>query len=199
MKRTCPEWRATGVEDDGFYPIDPDGAGGLDPFPAFCNMSANGGTGATCVGHDSEDPIYVKGFEAPGSFSTTIKYPNATTAQIVAIMAASERCEQYLKYHCRGSFIHQYGLTYGWWLSRDGVKMDYWGGAAPGSRKCACGMTSTCSGGRACHCDNNINGWQVDDGFLNDTSTLPVTGIRAGDTGAFSEKAYVTVGKLLCY
>ena len=33
---------------------------------------------------------------------------------------------------------------FGWWVSRDGRRQDYWGGATPGSKKCACGMLGNC-------------------------------------------------------
>ena len=34
---------------------------------------------------------------------------------------------------------------YAWWVSRDSTKMTYWGGASPGSGKCACGMNNSCA------------------------------------------------------
>ena len=48
--------------------------------------------------------------------------------QIVAIMKQSKNCEQLIKYECcDSSFL---GSGYGWWVSRQGLKMNYWGGAA---------------------------------------------------------------------
>ena len=120
-------------------------------------MTADGAAGVTCVGHDSEEPVLVNGFETPGSFARNISYRNASMSQIIAIINASERCEQYLKYHCHASFINRFGTQYAWWESRDGTKMDYWAGGTAGSMKCACGIKGTCMKGGACNCDNNTS------------------------------------------
>ena len=67
-----------------------------------------------------------------------------------------------------------YGV-YAWWVSRDSSKMTYWGGASPGSGKCACGMTNSCADSRhACNCDKNDRVWREDSGLLTDKSHLPV-------------------------
>jgi len=89
---------------------------------------------------------------------------------------------------------------YGWWVSRDGAKMNYWGGAPPGSQKCACGVSKSCSSSRyPCNCDANENVWREDSGILTGKSTLLVTELRFGDTGGSGEKGYYTLGKLKCY
>ncbi|KXJ30161.1 Contactin-associated protein like 5-1 [Exaiptasia diaphana] len=90
---------------------------------------------------------------------------------------------------------------YGWWVSRDGVRQDYWGGATPGSKKCACGMTDTCfNKKKGCNCVNNQgSGWPSDSGVLTDKTTLPVSQLRFGDTARNDEYAYHTLGKLKCY
>jgi len=84
--------------------------------------------------------------------------------------------------------------------------MLYWGGASPGSRKCACGMTNSCADpSRVCNCDKNDGVWREDSGLLTDKSALPVKELRFGDTGingpnaVADEKGYHTLGKLKCY
>ncbi|RUA04850.1 MAG: hypothetical protein DSY43_05735 [Gammaproteobacteria bacterium] len=135
-----------------------------------------------------------------GSFHRNINYTQANTQQIVSLIKASKNCEQFIKYECRHSALLWHGLAYGWWVSRDGQKMDYWGGAAPGSWKCACGMTKTCPAGRGCNCDVNDAVWREDSGVLNDKSTLPVSQLRFGDTGdPRLETGYYTLGKFRCY
>ena len=86
-------------------------------------------------------------------------------------------------------------------MSRDSSKMTYWGGASPGSGKCACGMTNSCTGGYGCNCDLNDSAWREDSGLLTDKTTLPVKQLRFGDTGdsSLSEETYHTLGKLKCY
>ena len=96
-------------------------------------------------------------------------------------MNLCKNCEQFIKYECRASFFRQSGRHYGWWVSRQGSKMNYWGGAAVNSSKCACGMADTCVGGGKCNCNANKYKWREDCGYLTDKNTLPVTELRFGD------------------
>ena len=87
-------------------------------------------------------------------------------------------------------------------MSRDGAVMKYWGGAEPGSNNCLCGMTNICisrSETDKCNCDNNVDIWTEDSGYLTDKSTLPVSELRFGDTGAYDEYGFHTLGKLKCW
>ena len=73
--------------------------------------------------------------------------------------------------------------------------MNYWGGAAVDSGKCACGMSNTCANGNTkCNCDAVLKELREDSGYLNDTNTLPVTQLRFGDTGGSAELACVAGG-----
>ena len=95
------------------------------------------------------------------------------------------------------------GSPDGWWVSRDGQAMTYWGGATPAnSYKCGCGVTSpnSCADtARGCNCDKNDAVWREDSGLLTEKSDLPVTQLRFGDTGGSKEQGYHTLGKLKCY
>ncbi|KAL9975012.1 hypothetical protein ACROYT_G012127 [Oculina patagonica] len=78
----------------------------------------------------------------------------------------------------------------------------YWGGASPGSGKCACGMTNSCADlSLPCNCDKNDQVWREDSGLLTDKTHLPVKQLRFGDTGTsgYNEQGYHTLGKLKCY
>jgi len=79
--------------------------------------------------------------------------------------------------------------------------MTYWGGASPGSGKCACGMTNSCADpSYGCNCDKNHYEWREDSGLLTDKTHLPLKQLRFGDTGYYSrDKAYHTLGKFRCY
>jgi hypothetical protein len=77
--------------------------------------------------------------------------------------------------------------------------MNYWGGAAVNSGKCACGMNNCAKSGTKCNCDKNDNTWREDSGYLTDKNTLPVTELRFGDTGGTGEKGYHTLEKLRCW
>ena len=195
---SCSELRQAGFSESKAYPISPRG---LAPFTVYCDMRDKNGVGVTVIGHDSETRTLVIGTEGPGSFQRNINYSGYTKQQLVSLIDASTNCEQFIKYECHGSVL-LYGdrEDFGWWASRDGVKMNYWGGAPPGSGTCACGVNKSCSlPGRPCNCDTNDHVWREDSGFLTDKSTLPVSQLRFGDTGAAGEKGYYTLGKLKCY
>ncbi|XP_031574973.1 contactin-5-like [Actinia tenebrosa] len=182
----------------GKYTISP---GGLSSFSVYCDMTDKGGVGVTVVSHDSEARTLVNGFEGVGSYRRDIHYAGITMNQVAALTKASRSCEQFLSFECQGdvAFIAD---GYGWWMSRDNVRQNYWGGATPGSGKCACGMTNSCQRRPGyCNCNNvgSHSEWHSDSGLLTDKSTLPVTQLRFGDTGDSSEKGYHTLGRLKCY
>ena len=68
----------------------------------------------------------------PGSYKRKIKY-DLPMEQIVSIIQQSQWCEQFIKYECYHSKMWIYTEPYSWWVSRNGAKMNYWGGAAVGS------------------------------------------------------------------
>ncbi len=186
----------------GWYYIHPQGLSSSQSVRVFCDMTSKNGVGVTVIGHDSESRTLVKGYNPPGSYKRTITY-DISMEQIVAIMKQSKNCEQFIKYECRHSVFTYTSVSYGWWVSRQGSKMNYWGGAAVDSGKCACGMTNTCAGGGNCNCDANDLTWREDSGYLTDKNTLPVSELRFGDTGDNTprkrESGYHTLGELRCW
>ena len=185
----------------GTYMIDPDGIGGVTPFNVYCDMSDKGGVGVTVISHDSERRIHVgniPGCGISGCYSKDVRYTGVSTAQLAALTRVSKNCEQPIKFECRNgvAFIQE---NYAWWVSRDGKRMNYWGGATGYDKMCACGLTNSCSNGKKCNCYNSGGGWRKDSGLLTDKSVLPVTQIRLGDLDDFNEEGYHTLGKLKCY
>ena len=179
----------------GVYDINPT-KGKSANFQVFCDMTSKDSIGVTVIGHDSESRTKVDGYGAPGSYLRNIKYDN-TMEQIVAVIDKSAYCEQFIKYECDDSRLLKDGTS--WWVSRQGNRMNYWGGAAVDSGKCACGMTNSCAYGFSCNCDGESSDWHEDSGFLTDKSTLPVTQLRIGDTGDSAGYGYYTLGKLYCW
>ena len=183
---------------NGTYVIDPDGDGGLTPFNVNCDMTYKDGVGVTVVSHDSEDRTLVKGFEDPGSYSRDIQYMEANLLQLASLTSVSTHCEQFIRYQCSNSLMFK--NKHAWWVSRNSANMTYWGGANPGSGKCACGMTNSCAKPELpCNCDANQKEWREDSGLLTDKTHLPVKQLRFGDTGHNNEKGYHTLGKFKCY
>ncbi|KAI8514071.1 UDP-glucuronosyltransferase 2A1 [Branchiostoma belcheri] len=132
----------SGFDNQAFYVIDPDGPGrGVLPMVVQCDLE--GQTAITLIGHDSEARTHVDGFEAPASYSKDVTYWNSMD-QVRAVVDQSSLCKQLIKYECHSSVI--WGSTvrpHAWWVTWDGRQTDYWGGASPGSGKCACGETGT--------------------------------------------------------
>ena len=199
-RRTCSELRRAGFTKSKNYTIDPDGTRGVSSFSVICDMTDKGGVGVTVISHDSEARTLVNGYESPGSYSRDVKYNGVSKAQLVSLIGASLKCEQFIKYECHDSALLYHGNPDGWWVSRDGQKMTYWGGATPGSGKCACGVSNSCNRkSDRCNCDSNDNNWREDSGLLRDKSTLPVSQLRFGDTGDSHEIGHHTLGKFKCY
>ena len=114
--------------------------------------------GVTVVSHDSESRTLVNGYEGKGSYSRDIHYKGVTVSQLVGLINVSKHCEQFIKYECLASTLND-----GFWVSRDSVEMNYWGGAAPDSGKCACGMYNNCAHEEeVCNCIKNDRNWRED-------------------------------------
>ena len=187
----------------GNYIIDPDGKGGVAPFSVYCDMSDKRGVGVTVISHDSESRTYVGnipgcGNTNPGCYNKSVTYTGISTAQLAALTRVSQICEQFIKFECNNhvAFVAD-GMA--WWVSRDGRKMNYWGGAGGSANMCACGVTNTCSSSRKCNCNDYNSGWKEDSGLLTDKSALPVSQIRLADFDGSDEEGYHTLGKFKCY
>ncbi|KAL9979561.1 hypothetical protein ACROYT_G017239 [Oculina patagonica] len=185
----------------GSYVIDPDSKGGVTPFTVHCDMTDKNKVGVTVISHDSEHRTLVHGFDPRGSYSRDIQYTGTNRLQLGNLTAISANCEQFIKYECINAVLLFNGNMHGWWVSRGGDKMKYWGGsnfAFP--YKCACGKTGTCADtSDGCNCDKNDAVWREDSGLLTNKSHLPVMQLRFGDTGGNAEFGYHTLGKLKCY
>ena len=194
---SCSEVKKYISSVSGNYVIDPDGEGGLAPFTVFCDMTDKSGVGVTVISHNSESRTRVDGCNPSGCYSRDIRYTGASLSQLASLTRVSSHCEQFIKYECYNSVIFRWESA--WWVSRDSAKMTYWGGASPGSGKCACGMTNSCADSRyGCNCDKNDDVWREDSGLLTDKTKLPVKQLRFGDVSG-SEEGYHTLGKLKCF
>ena len=167
----------------GDYLIYPDGVLDEDPFPVYCNMTDKGGVGVTIVGHDMENRTQVIGYEKRGEYFVDVHYRSASISQLKALTEASDYCQQFIKYECFHARLNKGGFS--WWVSFDGQKMTYWGGANLTAGGCACGLTGSCAEDESlkCNCDKNEKKWREDSGFLTIRSHLPVKQLRFGVTG----------------
>ncbi|GFU06145.1 neurexin-4 [Trichonephila clavipes] len=189
--------------------IDIDGSGPLNHFPVTCEYPFEG-SAITILHHKNERPTDVKGFSKPGSFIQNIIY-NAEMEQIIQLVNRSYSCRQNLRFECYKARLfnspvpeHAPFEPYSWWVSRNNMQMDYWGGSLPGSRKCNCGLYGTCKDPtKWCNCDSETydkDGWLSDEGDLIQKEFLPVRQLRIGDTGTTldEKKGRYYLGPLIC-
>jgi len=186
----------------GNYMIDPDGKGGVTPFSVYCDMRDKVGVGVAVISHNSESGTHVSnipGRYGTGCYRKDVTYAGVSSAQLAALTGVPQTCEQFIKFECRPgvAFVER---GYAWWMSREGTRMDYSGGATGHNGICTCGVTNSCSNGRSrkCNCSPS-QGWSEDSGLLTDKSTVPVSQIRLGDLDGQHEEGYHTLGKLKCY
>ena len=192
LPKTCKDIRAKGSQQSGTYQVYPVSSQSVN---VYCDMASKNGVGVTVISHDSEARTWVIGKEAPFSARRVISYEISNTS-IKGIVESSSKCEQYIKYECKGSMLAQ--DRYAWWLSVGGQRMLNWGGVDHTRTGCACSLTNSCAKG-VCNCDKNDNVWREDSGFLDEKQFLPISEVGFGDTGHPGEEGYYTVGKLKCY
>ncbi|XP_016910778.1 neurexin-4 isoform X1 [Apis cerana] len=186
--------------------IDVDGSGPLKPFPVVCEFYTDGRV-RTILRHNNERMTPVDGFQEPGSFVQDIIY-DADMDQIEALLNRSTNCRQRISYECVHSKLFNSPVPQGdyfrpnsWWVSRNNQKMDYWGGALPGSRKCECGILGNCADPtKWCNCDSDLDGLFEDSGDITEKEYLPVKQLRFGDTGTpvDDKEGRYTLGPLIC-
>ncbi|XP_033339316.1 neurexin-4 isoform X1 [Megalopta genalis] len=186
--------------------IDVDGSGPLKPFPVVCEFYTDGRV-RTIVRHNNERITPVDGFQEPGSFVQDIIY-DADMDQIEALLNRSTSCRQRISYECVRSKLFNSPVPQGsefrpnsWWVSRNNQKMDYWGGALAGSRKCECGILGNCADPtKWCNCDSDLDGPLEDSGDITEKEYLPVKQLRFGDTGTpvDEKEGRYTLGPLIC-
>ena len=120
----------------GKYYMNPQGLGLSSLAQVYCDMTSKNGVGVTLIEHDRESRTFVNGgYEAAGSYKRRINY-DIFMEHIVAIMKQSKYCKQFIKYECYQSvLLTDLNDLHGWWVSCQGSRMNYWGGAAFGSRQ----------------------------------------------------------------
>ncbi|CAL1542707.1 unnamed protein product [Lymnaea stagnalis] len=202
------------VEGKEMAMLDLDGAGPLRPFQASCERDTTGEI-ITYIGHDSMGAIRVNGYQDPGSYTRKINYAAQGILELEEIIDRSRFCRQNVLYRCKNArFLANPGIqtdisikTWGWWVGRTFQPMYYWGGAAPGSGKCKCGLDEEGCGSQSstCYCDKvntqGVSDVSVDQGYLQHKEYLPVLELHFGDTGSTTDDKWSEheIGELECF
>ena len=185
--------------------IDLDGSGPLPPVSVVCEVSTEGEY-VTSIKHSNQEATKVDGFQARGSFHQVIHY-HATEKVVRNLLNRSTKCWQSLSYDCKQSRLFDSPVKggqlqpYGWWVSWQNKKMDYWPGSSPGSRQCACGLRGDCyDPDKVCNCDSGHDDWLQDGGDITSKEHLPVRALHFGDTGTplDTKEGRFSLGQLKC-
>ncbi|XP_004690420.1 PREDICTED: contactin-associated protein-like 4 [Condylura cristata] len=195
-EQSCEAYKHRG-NTSGFYYIDSDGSGPLEPFLLYCNMTE---TAWTILQHNGSTLTRVRNTNPENPYAGFFEYV-ASMEQLQATINHAEHCEQELTYYCKRSRLvsKQDGIPLSWWVGRTNETQTYWGGSLPEPQKCTCGLEGNCIDSQYyCNCDADRNEWTNDTGFLSYKEHLPVTKIVITDTGRPHSEAAYKLGPLLC-
>ncbi|XP_022367319.1 contactin-associated protein-like 4 isoform X6 [Enhydra lutris kenyoni] len=195
-EQSCEAYKHRG-NTSGFYYIDSDGSGPLEPFLLYCNMTE---TAWTVIQHNGSDLTRVRNTNPENPYAGFFEYV-ASMEQLQATINLAEHCEQELTYYCKKSRLvnKQDGNPLSWWVGRTNETQTYWGGSLPDPQKCTCGLEGNCIDSQYyCNCDADRNEWTNDTGFLSYKEHLPVRKIVVTDTGRPHSEAAYKLGPLLC-
>ncbi|XP_030884385.1 contactin-associated protein-like 4 [Leptonychotes weddellii] len=195
-EQSCESYKHRG-NTSGFYYIDSDGSGPLEPFLLYCNMTE---TAWTVIQHNGSDLTRVRNTNPENPYAGFFEYV-ASMEQLQATINLAEHCEQELTYYCKKSRLvnKQDGSPLSWWVGRTNETQTYWGGSSPDPQKCTCGLEGNCIDSQYyCNCDADRNEWTNDTGFLSYKEHLPVRKIVVTDTGRPHSEAAYKLGPLLC-
>uniref|UniRef100_A0A8C8Y0R7 Contactin associated protein family member 4 n=1 Tax=Panthera leo TaxID=9689 RepID=A0A8C8Y0R7_PANLE len=195
-EQSCESYKHRG-NTSGFYYIDTDGSGPLEPFLLYCNMTE---TAWTVIQHNGSDLTRVRNTNPENPHAGFFEYV-ASTEQLQATINLADHCEQELTYYCKKSRLANKpdGRPLSWWVGRTNETQTYWGGSLPDPQKCTCGLEGNCIDSQYyCNCDADRNEWTNDTGFLSYKEHLPVRKIVVTDTGRPHSEAAYKLGPLLC-
>ena len=92
-------------------------------------MTDKHGVGVTVISHGSESRTLVDVFEDRDSYWRNVAYNAISLFQLASLTVSLAHCKQFIKYECMKSLLLLH--KHGWWVSRNGENMKYWGGAIP--------------------------------------------------------------------
>ncbi|XP_030780818.1 contactin-associated protein-like 4 isoform X7 [Rhinopithecus roxellana] len=195
-EQSCEAYKHRG-NTSGFYYIDSDGSGPLEPFLLYCNMTE---TTWTIIQHNGSELTRVRNTNPENPYAGFFEYV-ASMEQLQVTINRAEHCEQEFTYYCKKSRLvnKQDGTPLSWWVGRTNETQTYWGGSSPDLQKCTCGLEGNCIDSQYyCNCDADRNEWTNDTGLLSYKEHLPVTKIVITDTGRLHSEAAYKLGPLLC-
>uniref|UniRef100_A0A665TRL0 Contactin associated protein like 3 n=1 Tax=Echeneis naucrates TaxID=173247 RepID=A0A665TRL0_ECHNA len=197
---SCEAYKHRGNTSDYYY-IDVDGSGPIRPQLVYCNMTED--QTWMLIQHNNTELTRVQPLPGKNQHLAHFEY-TSEEEQLAAIISQSEHCQQELTYHCKNSrlFYTLDGSPLSWWLGGpgEGQVQTYWGGASPGSQRCACSIQGSCVDPKHhCNCDAAHTEWANDTGLLTHKENLPVRSLVLGDVQRLGSESAYRVGPLRCH
>ena len=125
--RTCQDLANIGVTESGTYQLDPDGPDSIaEPIMIFCDFTTN----VTEIVHDKTSEVKIENCPDGGNgcHVTQLNY-DAPMDQIRALIAASETCEQSIRFDCFLAPLMVYGSDHmGFWRDYNGTERTFFHG-----------------------------------------------------------------------
>ncbi|XP_052804943.1 uncharacterized protein LOC128234628 [Mya arenaria] len=156
--------------ENGAYPVDPDGEGGVEPFLVRCT-STETTVPVVVVPNDPTDGNP----DGPVSKCHEVKYMTngvpVSPEQVQALVESSEYCAQSLEQQCLNAPVTGHSN----FTTCDGQPQSGWSGSR-GEEQCACGVTGACAGGpeSLCNCDLEDGVQRKDGGWVVNKDRLAV-------------------------
>ena len=200
--RTCDEMQDYGLNKSDYYFVDPDGPlNGEKPIRVYCDFAEYYGF-TTKIPHDSEGKIEVTHCHDPGCYSRPIVY-DSSIEQIKNLMELSEYCNQLIRYDCYLSPLEEDGVNFGSWVDPNGQDQIYWSGSNYGNHVCSChfsdeGCISDDILNNTCNCDSKNPAVLFDEGYITNSSALPIMELKFGGMNYESQLGWHTLGRLSC-
>ena len=200
--RTCDEMHNYGLRNSDYYFVDPDGPlNGEEPIRVYCEFTDN--FGFTQISHDSEATIEVRHCQDPGCYSREIIY-DSPLEQVKTLIELSYSCNQLIRYDCYLSPLEENMVTFGYWVDQNGQNQIYWSGENYGNHVCSChfseeGCVEEETLSNTCNCDSNEPIPSFDEGYITNSSALPIMGLKFGGLTDEAQLGFHTLGKLSCH
>ncbi|XP_049602612.1 contactin-associated protein-like 4 isoform X2 [Syngnathus scovelli] len=199
-EQSCEAYKHNG-NTSGYFYIDVDGSGPIGPQLVYCNMTEENTW--LEIRHNNSELTPVRPSSGEHQHLVRLHY-TASEEQLIAVIGQSDHCQQEMTYRCRRSRLLNTpeGSALSWWLggAAPGGRQNYWAGAEPGSRQCACGLRGDCTDPKlSCNCDSDAAEWAEDSGLVTDKKNLPVRSLVLGDTRRPGSEAAYRVGPLRCH
>ena len=224
--KTCQDLANLGLTQSGTYQVDPDGPDSVaEPIMVTCDFTTN----TTEIIHDKNTEIKIeKCIDGENGCHQTFLNYDAPMDQIRALVAASETCEQSIRFDCFLAPLMTFGFGLngsdhmGFWRDWNGTQRTFFHGNLNGTQPhmCQCGkyksnqyffpilhfvsvfnsgVNQTCvEPSLLCNCDAKLPDWQFDEGIITDKDLLPLTEFAYGPLEYDLEEAKVSIGSLKC-